>query len=99
MACEQNLIRDKVFTGVSLRSDTALYTVIRAVNASDNLFEAVQEGKSARKVLLKVYDVDDVQKFHNEVEKLNLLSQILDEIGENGFLVQMLDSFACEVNP
>ena len=48
-------------------------------------------------MLLRVYDADDEAKFANEVEKLNLLNQIMEELGEQSFLVQMIESFQTEV--
>lgn len=77
-ACDQSLIRDVMYTGVNLKSETASYTVIRLVNSSQNLYEAIIEDpnipRELRKVLLRVYDADDAAKFANEVEKLNLLN-------------------------
>lgn len=57
------------------------------------------EQKSSKpiKVLLKIYDSDEMAKFQNEVEKLNLLNQIMEEIGQQGFLVQVIESFSCRV--
>lgn len=67
-----------MYTGVNLKSETASYTVIRLVNSSQNLYEAIIEDpnipRELRKVLLRVYDADDAAKFANEVEKLNLLN-------------------------
>ena len=100
-ACDGNLIRDVIYTGVNLKSETASYTVIRLVNPSQNLYEAIIEDpnipRELRKVLLRVYDADDAAKFANEVEKLNLLNQIMEELGEQSFLVQMIESFQSEV--
>ena len=42
-----------------------------------------------KQFLVKVYDFDEVKKFQNEVAKLDLLSQILTEVGieKQDFLV------------
>ena len=56
-----------------------------------------QKSSQPIKVLLKIYDSEEVAKFQNEVEKLNLLNQIMEEIGQQGFLVQVIESFSCQV--
>ena len=40
-----------------------------------------------------MYDCDDIVTFNNEVEKLNLLGQIMEELGDQSFIVKVLDSF------
>ena len=84
----QNLIKDKVIVGTVLQSDTTSYTVIRA-RSCVNIFEVRQEGKEQRKYTVKLYDYDDVHKFQNEVEKLDLLNQIEADMGvkEQGLLL------------
>ena len=46
-----------------------------------------------------MYDCDDIVTFNNEVEKLNLLGQIMEELGDQSFIVKVLDSFQCEIGP
>lgn len=86
-ACPTKFIKDVVHSGVTLKSETATYTILRPLDSSQNLFEAFIEAQN-RKVLLKIYDCDDMLTFHNEVEKLNLLGQIMEELEEqSSFLV------------
>ena len=49
------------------------------------------------KVLIKIYACDELAKFNNEVEKLNLLNQIMEEIGEKDFIVQVIESFEYQI--
>lgn len=81
------IIKTKVETGIVLASDSSLYVVLRPASTnskqSSNLFEAVIEqnqtdpAKQGKKVLIKVYESDELHKFENEVEKLNLLNEIM----------------------
>ena len=49
---------------------------------------------------MRIYDCDEVHKFQNEVEKLELLGQIMEDMGvkEQGFLMEVIESFSCEVS-
>jgi len=92
-ACNQNELRDVELTGLTFTSETATYTILRPINAQKNLFEAIVEAENL-KVLLKLYDNDDMIIFQNEVEKLNLLGQIMEELSEqSSFLVKVIESF------
>ena len=45
-----------------------------------------------------MYDCDDVTRYQNEVEKLNLLNQIMEDMGlggDQGLIIQMIESFSC----
>ena len=47
--------------------------------------------------MIKIYDSDEQVRFSNEVEKLNLLNQIMEEIGEQDFIVKVIESFVCDI--
>ena len=68
-----------------LTGESANYTITRSISGTENLFEASTGNATlGTKVLIKVYDIDDVTRFQNEVEKLNLLNQIMEEMGLGG---------------
>ena len=67
-----------------------------------SLFEVIaqSENSDSTKFLMKIYDTDEMHKYQNEVEKLELLSQIMVDMGvkEQSFLVEVIDSFSHEVS-
>ena len=53
------------------------------------------------RVLLRVYEMDDGQMlFENELSKLNLLNEIMEDLGvqDQSFIAKVIDSFACPIN-
>ena len=86
-----------------LQGQKCSYTVLQAIPG--NLFEVMSQSSettsdSSTKFLMKIYDTDEVHKYQNEVEKLELLAQIMMDMGvkEQSFLVEVIDSFSHEVN-
>ena len=98
-ACNQNLIQDRVKSGTVLRSESVFYQVVKAIHTSNNLFEVV-DFETQTKYLVRIFDCDEIQKFQNEFEKLDLLNSVMEDMGvsEQGFVVKMIESFTCEVN-
>jgi hypothetical protein len=62
-ACNRDLIEERVKAGTVLQSESALYSVIKALPSSSNLFEVVGETAQPKKYLARVYDCDEVHKF------------------------------------
>ena len=82
-----------------MESENSAYRVVMSVNKG-NLFEIVEES-SKGKYLARVYDCDDLCKFQNEVEKLEILNSIMEDMGvakQGGFVVKMIESFSCEIS-
>ena len=67
-----------------------------------SLFEVIAQSESSDspKFVMKIYDTDEVHKYQNEVEKLELLAQIMVDMGvkEQSFHVEVIDSFSHEVS-
>ena len=79
--------------GIVLQSETEGYRVLRPLSASGNVFEVRTLSGEQSKLIVRIYDCDEVHKFQNEVEKLQLLSQIMEDMGvnEQGFLIKVIE--------
>ena len=96
-AFDLDIIKQHVRAGIVLQSQKDSYTILRPMTGS--LFGVQSENHDA-KFVMKIYDTDEVHKYQNEVEKLGLLVQIMEDMGihQESFLVEAIDSFSCEVS-
>ena len=86
-AFDLDLVRERVKTGLVLKSQLNSYNVTKVL-PFNNVFEVEslncyqrQSSVAGKKYIMKVYDTDEAYKFQNEVEKLGLLEQIMDDMG------------------
>lgn len=96
-AFDFNLVKERVVAGLVLEGPSDSYSVKRVLQ--HNLFEVESKGSQER-LTMKIYDADEAYKFQNEVEKLQLLSEVMEDMGvqEQNFLVSVLDQFACTLS-
>ena len=97
-ACNHELfIKESISAGTILHSEKNIYTVVDGPRGENLLYGAVV---GQERCLVRVFDYNDEAKFQNEVEKLELLNQILEDsgVGEQSLVVKMMEYFSCQLS-
>ena len=74
------------------------YYLVKGLLAyQDNLFEAAVSSNDQLKVMVRVFQVEDAKSFESELSKLNLLNEIIEDLGvkDQSFVTRVLDFFQC----
>ena len=66
----------------------------------DNLFEATVGGSDDLRVMVRVFQLEDAKSFESELSKLNLLNEIIEDLGvkDQSFVTKVIDFFQCQVD-